>query len=139
MKQIFICIIYLTLLFVLFSGCSGMEKKHLTGNYYLIKMDYADEELSLSYKDGSVVIRPTIFAVGYDEDFIIVKQHPSKFGKELDKSITNCYIIPLKYEVNKWPDKNKIGPLTEEEFLLKRKELNISDELKFISVNREYE
>jgi len=51
------------------------------------------------------------------ESFIVAKQQPneeSKFG---------YYIVPLQNKVHKSPDENKIGPLTIDEFKLKKRHL----------------
>jgi hypothetical protein len=127
------------------TGCTGMYKEHLTGNYYLTKMDYADEDLNLSYNLGNGsyidVVPPTLFAAGYDDDYIIAKQHPCNgFGlSSINKKITHYYIVPLKYKVHNWPDENRIGPLSEKDFLAKRKELKISDSLTFTKIFKKLE
>ena len=98
-------------------------KKHLTGIFYLIACD-GEEEMSI--QGNLVVVNATVFAVGYDNDFIIAKQHPREFTKPIDKSITNYYII----SINDYCDE-AIGPLTLEQFNKKRKALNVSDSIKF--------
>ena len=119
----------------LLTSCNGISVEHLTDNYYLTKMDYEANNRSLSYKLGKGsylgVVNATIFAVGYNDDFIIVKQHPRSFPNPPDTNMTNYYVVPLKFKVNHWADENKFGPLTLEEFLIKRKELEISDDLEF--------
>lgn len=130
---------------VLLTGCSGIAAEHVAGNYYLTKTDYSDIELDLSYKlessgDFLGVVEPVVFATGCNNDFIIVKQHPKKFAETtINKNITNYYIIPLKYKIHDSPDENKFGPLTFEEFLIKRKELKISDNLMFSKVFKKLE
>ncbi|GHT65536.1 hypothetical protein AGMMS50239_25520 [Bacteroidia bacterium] len=132
---------YLCGLLGLLTGCS-IGDTHLIDKYYLVTID-VDEDLSVSYKleSGSYlgVVNPTVFAVGFNDDFIIVKQHPTNFGDTINRSITDYYIIPINNKVNKWPDENKIGPLTHEEFLIKRKELKIPDELDFSTVLKKLE
>ena len=118
---------------VLLIGCSGLATEHVIDNYYLTKMDYSDIELDLSYKlkswgDFLGVVEPVVFAIGYNNDFIIVKQHPRNFTETIiNKNSPNYYIIPFKYKIHDSLDENKFGPLTFEEFLIKRKELKISD------------
>ena len=68
-------------LFIFLASCSGIGTKHLIGNYYLTKIDYSDIELDLSYKiessgDFLGVVNPTVFAIGYNDEYIIVKQRP---------------------------------------------------------------
>jgi hypothetical protein len=56
-----------------------VHEKHLIGNYYFIAVD-TDKDMNLSYKlengDYMGVAGSTVFAAGYNDDFIIVKQHP---------------------------------------------------------------
>ena len=120
-----------------FASCGGfvLEEK-IIDNYYLIAADVG-EDCSLSYHeltDGSnygIIIKATVFAVGYNDKYMIVKQHPSVFPNPPDKKITNYYILPLKKGMD-WKNNNGlIGSLTLEQFNEKRKELNIPDEVTF--------
>ena len=132
-------IIILLLFIIIFSGCH--YNKPLAPGYELSAID-TDEAMSIYYYDNGMgigVINPTVFAVGYNEDFIIAKQHPRKFPNPPDKSITNYFIIPIKDKVRQSPDDNKIGPLTESEFKEKRKELGIPDEVTFSIVIKDLE
>ena len=133
---------YIVSIFILL-GCNGIQEEQLVGRYYLTAMDYVDEGMNLSYVlesgDFIGVVNSTVFAVGYNDEYIIVKQHPRKFPNPPDKSITNYFIVPIKDQVHASPDENKIGPLTKEEFVIKRKELGISDSLTFTKVFSELE
>jgi hypothetical protein len=108
-------------------------------------MDYADEDLDVSYYLGNGnyigVVGATVFAVGYDDEYIIAKRHPhTGYGLSgINKKITHYYIIPLKYKVHNSPDENRIGPLSEEEFMAKRKELKMSDSLTFTKIFKKME
>ena len=131
----------LYLLFLcLLSGCMGFAiKEKIVGNYYLIAND-VDEDLSLSYHeaaDGSNygdVIKATVFSVGYNEKYIIAKQHPRAFPNPPNKNITNFFILPLSKGFNWRTNNGLIGPLTLEQFNAKRKELNIPNSLRFTIV-----
>lgn len=135
-------ILYLLILSLL-SGCLGFDiKQKVVGNYYLIATD-EEEQLSLSYCEPSDqngcggIIEGTVFAVGFNANYIIVKQHPRIFPNPPNKNITNYYILPLKDTMN-WRTKNGlIGPLTLDQFNEKRKELNIPDSLKFTYENED--
>lgn len=124
-------ICYITLLSTLLTiGCSGIGKEHLIGDYYLTKLDYADSELDLSFKlkeSGNFigVIPPKIIEIGFDESFIIAKQQSN------EENEINYYIVPLRNKEHKSSDENKIGPLSLDEFKLKRKALGVPDELVF--------
>lgn len=123
-------------------ACQDLSTKHVTGEYYLVVIDVKDDmhlSYSLDKSGGSVgVVGPTVFAIGYDDSFIIAKQHP-RMEFKTDKSVTNYYIVPLKFKVHKSPDENRIGPLTKTEFEAKRKELRVSDNLKFTKVFKDLE
>ena len=87
--------------------------------------------------------KPTVFAAGYNNDYIIAKQHPLIEARHdsIDKSITNYYIVPRKEEINNWTEYYGliIGPLTESEFNQKRKELGIADNVTFSKVIKDLE
>jgi len=131
------------ILSVLLLGCSGIDKEHLIGNYYLTAVDYVDEGKDLSYllESGNFVgvVSSTVFAVGYNEEYIIVKQHPREFPNPPDKTITKFFIVPIKNKVHQSLDENKLGPLTELEFKEKRKELRIPEDLTFTKVFKDLE
>jgi len=130
-------------LLVLLLSCGSIDKEHIIGNYYLTAVDYVDEGKDLSYNLGSGnfvgVVGPTVFAVGYNEEYIIAKQHPREFPSLHDKSTINYFIVPINNKVHQSPDENKIGPLTELEFIEKRKELGIPEDLTFTKVFKDLE
>jgi hypothetical protein len=129
-------ILYL-IIFSLLSGCMGLAiKENVVGNYYLIATD-VDEDLNLSYHEPADdnnyggIIEATVFAIGYNDEYIIVKQHPRIFPNPPNKAITNFYILPIKKGFD-WRTKNGlIGPLTEVQFKEEEKKLNIPIGLKF--------
>lgn len=122
----------------LLSGCIGglgfVTEDHILGNYYLVAPD-DDIQLSLSYHEPSdgdnygTFIIGTVFAVGYNEKYIIVKQHPNN-----NRNVTNYFILPLIKGFNWRTNNGLLGPLTLDQFNEKRKELNIPDSLKFTIV-----
>jgi len=122
-------------IFLIFTSCSGFAiEEKLLDNYYLIAGDIS-EDCSLSYKvsddDFGTVIGATVFAIGYDKQFIIAKQYPRTFPNPPNKKVINYYILPIKRVMN-WKNKNGlVGPLSYDQFVLKRKELKLNDELKF--------
>jgi len=126
----------LTLLFggIILTSCIGniVYKKELSAGYELSANDDMSG-MSIYVSDGQYqvgVVNATVFSVGFDENFIIAKQHPFR-DNSINKFVTNYYIVPVKNKINASPDENKIGPLTQEEFLIKRKEMKISDNLVF--------
>lgn len=110
---------------------SGSDR--ITGDYKVLWIDSpANQTISRENKDNpsgsSVIVPEYVFAVGHNEDFIIVKQHPTngfKGGFRVDTAITNYYIIDIKGKFVK-NDKGVVGPFAEVEFYTKLRELNIS-------------
>lgn len=131
--------LFLFLFFLVFflSSCHQMTvEEKIIDNYYIAASDDSDEKF-LSFHENSdnqiygSIIEPCVFAIGYNDKFIIAKQHPKEFGGRVNKTITNYYILPLFPKMN-WRNRNGlIDPLTLEQFLFKRKELTISDSLMF--------
>jgi hypothetical protein len=131
---------YLIVTVLLLQGCIGgygfVYKDHLFGNYYLIGVD-EEEQMSLSYhtpedRDSySGVIEEAVFAIGYNEKYVIVKQHPRKFPNPPDRKITNYFILPIKKGFDYWTMNGLAGPMTLEQFIEKRYELKIPDSLHF--------
>lgn len=132
--------LFIIFLIIIFSCDSSFRyKENIIGNYYLVALEL-NEDMSLSYKvneedDAFVgIVNPTVFALGYNKDYIIVKQHPEKKPFVPDKTITNYFIVPLNNKVSKSVEKNIIGPLSNEEFKNKRKELGVSSDLTFTRI-----
>ncbi len=135
-------IIIATLLFFFstaLNSCIGaaMYNKELCKGYELS----ATEEMSdmcIYVNNGPyqvAVIDATVFSVGFDDNFIIAQKHPLIENK-IDKSIIQYFIISTNDTINVVPEDNKIGPLSREEFKLKRKELEIPNKLNFtITIN----
>jgi hypothetical protein len=160
MKQAFIILTTV----ILYSCGQPAVHKHLTDEFYLTAPDLV-EQLSVSYHYSGAsytnVVNEMVVAVGYNDNFIIVKQRP------IDKDTTLYYIIDIneikkerekfvsktdtiKYHSNYkdingndsfGPEQMQIStskfspktaePLTLENFKLKRKQLNIPDNLDF--------
>jgi len=126
--------VFIVFISILFASCIGriVYEEKLAPGYELSANDDISG-MSIYANDGQYqigVINATVFSVGFNQDFIIAKQHPF-VGNTINKSITNYYIMPIKDKVNVSPDENKIGPLSQEMFLIKRKELEIPDNLDF--------
>ena len=111
---------FLTFILLAFSiACGGLGfayEKKLSGKYCLQATDTL-EQMSISEmpSDGgnvyTAVIPATVFAVGWDEHFIIAKQHP--LG---DKTAVNFYILRVA-------DGLVSGPWAEPAFNAERKKL----------------
>ena len=131
--------IILFLLLPIFSGCQyGMHKEKITDKYFLTYVD-TESMLSLSYdlEDGDFigVVNDAVFAVGYNSNFIIVKNHPFVEPDSINRTVTNYFIIQIDRNISQFKvDENKIGPLSKQEFDKKRKELKIPVNLDFTVV-----
>lgn len=130
MKKYFIPLLFVLIL----SACSGTGEKHIAGKFYLSNIDTSND-WSLYEKIGPDsyigVVNATVLAVGHDDNYIIVKQHPHLGYNKFYASGVRYYIVPLKYWVHDWHEYNSYGPLKEDEFRAKRKELKIPDSLDF--------
>ena len=109
---------------LLVSGCGFVHDEHITGPYRLIAVD-VDNQMSISYDlgDESAVgrINETVFAFGFDERFIVAKQHPNG-----DRSVTNFFYLDMTKDSNYAdPTDSVTGPLTEKEFESEAKLLNL--------------
>jgi hypothetical protein len=116
-------ILILALAVFSFVGCDAHREK-LIAPYLLVATDTL-EQTSLSYDlgDGNSIgrIDATVFAVGWNEHYIIAKQHPKN-----NRAITNFYYLEISKD-SKYADPTNcvVGPLTEAEFIQKQKELNL--------------
>lgn len=120
-------IVAILLISTYFQSCIfGAYDKKLNGGYYLSATDVNDD-MSLGYEDngnGVGIIDATVYAVGQNDNFIIVKRHPRSMSKA-DRNIKEYYIIPLKNRISQSADKNLYGPMSQDEFQQKVKELHV--------------
>jgi hypothetical protein len=110
---------------LVFAGC-GSHQEHLVGPYSLSAVD-VPEQTSVYYElgDGSGIgrIGPTAFSVGWNDRYIVAKQHPAA-----NRSITNFFYLDISKD-SKYaePSNSVVGPLTEREFTQKKRELGLPD------------
>ena len=123
MKSLFAAIILLLTL----AGCRGFViDEHVCNNYYLTAIDLR-EEVSLVYRDPANsggygdVIGSVVYAIGFNNKYIIAKQHPRVFIN----APTNYFIVPIKERITRESCKDILGPLTAIQFNKKRKELGL--------------
>ena len=75
---------------------------------------------------ASTVVGPMVFAYGWNEAFIIAKQHPHLDGcNEIDTGVTHWFIVEVE-------SREIHGPLTETEYLGLREKLAIPHDLDFV-------
>lgn len=78
------------------------------------------------------VVGPCIFAAGVDDNFIILKEHPATLDG-INRKVTLYYILPLKDSIDSVKDAREkvIGPLTEKEFGMSRRQYRVAKSLEF--------
>lgn len=112
------------------AACNGNAyHEELVGGYFLYAVDVRSDMI-LGYKDGKYgigIIKATVYAAGYNDKFIILKQHPREFADEQNTAITNYYIIPIKNKISRVAERNYYGPYSLDGFMEKKKDLNITD------------
>ncbi|MFM9839312.1 MAG: DUF3997 domain-containing protein [Cyclobacteriaceae bacterium] len=125
-------------------NCSGLAiKEKVIGNYYLVAADDGAGCI-LSYHEGDEynydgIIEATVFAVGWNNKFIIAKQHPRTFPHPPNKNITNYFILSINEKSDQKNGEALFGPLTLEQFNVKRKKLGVPDDLEFTKVFKDLE
>jgi hypothetical protein len=88
--------------------------------YCLVAVDGIGE-MNLSFEDDdyfSGLVGPTVYAIGANERYLVLKQHPAKAPSgAFDRSITNFYIVERTASSN-LEDRQKgvRGPFTQEAF-----------------------
>lgn len=88
--------------------------------YCLVALD-SPTQMNLSFYDEgyySELIGPTVYAVGANEKYLVLKQHPAeKTPSSVNRAVTNYYIIVRTLSTD-FEDRLKgvRGPLTQDEF-----------------------
>jgi hypothetical protein len=76
---------------------------------------------------AKVVVPHTVFAYGWNDDFILAKQHPQKKDRTVDTSVIYWYIIEVT-------SGDVHGPLNEDEFRKLRTRLKVPEEISFKTI-----
>jgi hypothetical protein len=104
-------------------GCSRLwlDTYWRQERYVLIAVDTLSQmSLSFDEKGGTaeILVGPTVFAVGSDERYIVVKQHPSRdLGDSFDRSITSFFVVERTSSSSFSERQKRVrGPLSEKEF-----------------------
>lgn len=88
--------------------------------YCLVALD-SPTKMNLSFYDEgyySELVGPTVYAIGANEKFLVLKQHPAgKTPGSLNRAVTNFYII-VRTPSTDFEDRLKgvRGPLTQDDF-----------------------
>lgn len=124
------CSIWLISLMCLFGSCDYTYQKQIGENYFIRCIESRERmDIGFGEKDGSEgLIQQTVFEVHWDNSHILAKRHPSGFGSpEIDRSITEYYVVKkVKFGEDK-ASKNMFGPLDLNQYEKKKLELSIDE------------
>ena len=116
------------------SGCglfdSGVEWRD--GPYELLWIDVS-YQTSLDYdfgRNGGAIglVDWTVFAVGSNDRYIVVKQHPDG-----NKAVTNYFVVDKSRALPTDPTRAVLGPLTQSEFSAKARSIKLPKFTKVLS------
>jgi hypothetical protein len=118
---------------VVAASCVGggvFLKERLTDRFAFWAVDGLQDnalvEESADGRGARVIIEPTVFAAGFNSQFIIAKRHP-KSGFEFDRTKTEYYVVSIR-------DGDVYGPVTSEAFSALRAKLGVPPGLDFSRV-----
>jgi len=134
MKEKLYCLLSIFAVAIFIGGCFlGPIYEEDLGNGYVVCAEDVMRDARILRKDpnrASGVVRvvpPTVFAYGWNDDFIIAKRHPEKKDRKVDTSITYWYIVEVA-------SGNVHGPLSEDEFNKLRTKLKVPAEISFKTI-----
>jgi len=99
--------------------------------YSLVAIDSLDQ-MELSFNDDgylSVLVEPVVYAIGADDRYIVLKQHPFQENRNgVNRGVTNFYIIERTFS-GKLEDREKgvHGPFSKDEFEKQRAALSLPE------------
>ena len=137
MKEKLYCLLSIFAVAILVVGCPFMGKVYeedLVNGYAVWDTDVM-EQAKIVKKDKEIssttiytlVVPATVFAYGWNDDFIIAKQHPRKKDRKVDTNLTYWYIVEVA-------SGNVHGPLSEDEFNKLRTILKVPAEISFKTI-----
>ena len=119
---------------ILVVGCPFMGpvyEEDLVNGYAVCASDIMEQAAVVKKHKGSSldthVVPATVFAYGWNDDFILAKRHPVKKVTKVDTSITYWYIVEVA-------SGNVHGPLSEGEFNKLRTKLKVPAEISFKTI-----
>jgi hypothetical protein len=91
------------LLCIVVCGCSewSIDTEWKSGAFRLIAID-TDSQMTLIHEDSPIsLVGPTIFAVGANSKYIVVKQHPAldQAASQFDRTVTFYFIVSRDKQV----------------------------------------
>jgi hypothetical protein len=97
------------------AGCGFVHDEEITGPYRLVAVDISEQMIvCFGLENGNCVgrIPETVFSVGWNERFIVAKQHPQD-----NKAVTNYFVLDMTLDNESAdPSTSVIGPLSVSEF-----------------------
>ena len=132
MKEKLYCLLSIFTVAILVIGCpfhGSVYSEDLGNGYYVVAGDVMEQAAvfrKVKRGGGLAVVFPTVFAYGWNDDFIIAKQHPRK-DRKVDTSLTYWYIVEVA-------SGNVHGPLSEGEFNKLRIKLKVPAEISFKTI-----
>ena len=134
MKEKLYCLLSIFAVAIFVEGCFwGPIYEEDLGNGYVVCALDVMRDASVIRKDpkrssgGRQVVPPTVFAYGWNDDFILAKRHPEKKDRKVDTSVTYWYIIEVT-------SGDVHGPLNEDEFRKLRTKLKVPEEISFKTI-----
>jgi hypothetical protein len=124
-------IVTFSLVLILGCGMGLIIKKRIIGNYFLVAADDPSDAALCFHadSDGDIygdIIRPTVTDIGYNNNFILVKQNNPGFSTKGVKNYS-YFIVPVKSSMD-WKTLNgQLGPLSLNEFEQKKNQLHLTD------------
>ena len=104
------------------TGCDALSPDTYwsSGDYELVAIDIKGQMmLAVDLHNGVSIgiVGPTVFALGADDHYIVVKQHPAKdsFGN-FDRTVTHYFIVTRISGTAEEKEKVVRGPLSKDEF-----------------------
>lgn len=116
---VLLCVTFLP---VLFAGCGkySLDSYWHSGTYNLIAVDTPGQMSLVVDEPGmsSALVGPTIFSVGANDRYIVIKQHPQKDGfGNFDRSITLYFVVDRNAgSAPSARSRSVLGPLNKEQF-----------------------
>ncbi len=104
------------------TGCDALSPDTYwsSGDYELVAIDTKGQKMLAVdlHNGGSIgIVGPTVFALGADDHYIVIKQHPSKDGfGNFDQTVTHYFIVTQISGTAEEKEKEVRGPLSKIEF-----------------------
>jgi hypothetical protein len=104
------------------AACSrfALDKRWREERYLLIAIDSESQTALVLDADGApTLVGPTVFSIGANERYIVVKQHPAtdQWAAHFDRSVTNYFVVERSSSTDfRERAKGVHGPLSKGEY-----------------------